>query len=146
MANDAVDFKVDLTNCDREPIHILGNIQPFGFLLAVGADWLIRRTSGNIAAFTGKAPEDLLGTSVSDLFTPTAQHNIRNRIAMLRGQDAVERLFSQTLFEDGGLFDVAVHFSGDSIVIECEPALEDPGEAATLVRTLVSRLAQVLTG
>jgi Bacteriophytochrome (light-regulated signal transduction histidine kinase) len=145
LANDAVDFKVDLTNCDREPIHILGNIQPFGFLLAVGADWLIRRTSGNIAAFTGKAPEDLLGTSVSDLFTPTAQHNIRNRIAMLRGQDAVERLFSQTLFEDGGLFDVAVHFSGDSIVIECEPALEDPGEAATLVRTLVSRLAQADT-
>ena len=24
---------VDLTNCDREPIHIPGSIQPFGFLL-----------------------------------------------------------------------------------------------------------------
>jgi light-regulated signal transduction histidine kinase (bacteriophytochrome) len=36
---------VDLTNCDREPIHELGAIQPFGFLLALSTDWLIRRTS-----------------------------------------------------------------------------------------------------
>ena len=27
-----------LTACDREPIHILGAIQPFGFLLSVNAD------------------------------------------------------------------------------------------------------------
>ncbi len=26
-------FQVDLTNCDREPIHALGLIQPFGFLI-----------------------------------------------------------------------------------------------------------------
>ena len=26
---------VDLTNCDREPIHVPGSIQPHGFLLAL---------------------------------------------------------------------------------------------------------------
>ena len=30
---------VDLTNCDREPIHIPGAIQPFGFLLALSAEF-----------------------------------------------------------------------------------------------------------
>ncbi len=28
---------LDLTNCDREPIHLLGAIQPFGFLIAVAS-------------------------------------------------------------------------------------------------------------
>ena len=31
--------QVDLTNCDREPIHIPGSIQPHGFLLAVDASF-----------------------------------------------------------------------------------------------------------
>ena len=36
--------QVDLTNCDREPIHLLGAIQPFGFLIAVStADWTVTR-------------------------------------------------------------------------------------------------------
>jgi len=28
-------FSVDLTNCDKEPIHIPGKIQSHGFLIAV---------------------------------------------------------------------------------------------------------------
>ena len=34
-ANEAQPFVVDLTNCDREPIHIPGSVQPHGALLAV---------------------------------------------------------------------------------------------------------------
>ena len=30
-----VEFKVDITNCDKEPIHVLGKIQGHGFLIAV---------------------------------------------------------------------------------------------------------------
>ncbi|WCP12331.1 hypothetical protein sphantq_00728 [Sphingobium sp. AntQ-1] len=40
--------KVDLTNCDREPIHLLGAIQTPGFLIAVSTDWIIARVSKNI--------------------------------------------------------------------------------------------------
>jgi len=29
------EFKVDSTNCDKEPIHILGKIQGHGFLIGV---------------------------------------------------------------------------------------------------------------
>ncbi len=34
-ANEAHSLAIDLTNCDREPIHISGSVQPHGVLLAV---------------------------------------------------------------------------------------------------------------
>ena len=61
------DFAVNLTNCDREPIHVLGTVQPFGFLIALTADWLVSRVSANCAAFIGLSPDDMLGKPVSDL-------------------------------------------------------------------------------
>src|SRR5690606_9388103 len=98
---------VDLTNCDREPIHILAAIQPIGFLIALTADWLIARGSANVAEFIGRAPDDLFGQPLDKVFSPKAVHDLRNRSAMLRGPDAVERLFNCTLTGDDRQFDVA---------------------------------------
>ena len=64
--------KVDLTNCDREPIHIPGAIQPIGFLVALSREWIVTRVSANSAEFTGLAPEAMIGRPIADLFTPTA--------------------------------------------------------------------------
>jgi light-regulated signal transduction histidine kinase (bacteriophytochrome) len=133
---------VDLTNCEREPIHILGNIQDFGFLVAVSVDWLVARVSANLARFTGTAPDAALGQPLAALFTETAIHAIRNRITLLRGPDAVERLFGLVLQEGGAGFDVALHFSGELIVIEAEPAMAQDMEAATLVRAMINRVRQ----
>jgi len=135
-------FKVDLTNCEREPIHVLGNIQPFGFLIAASADWLVSRVSANIAQFMGRSPDELLGTPLTQLFSEQALHTIRNRIALLRGPDAVERLFNLPLVQDGPPFDLALHFSGDQIVIEAEPAVVEEMESSALVRAMIARLAQ----
>ena len=44
---------VDLTNCDREPIHILGRVQSFGALLAISPDWLVNHASLNLDVFRG---------------------------------------------------------------------------------------------
>jgi light-regulated signal transduction histidine kinase (bacteriophytochrome) len=145
MSSDAPIYQVDLTNCDREPIHVLGNIQPFGFLLTVGPNWLISRVSANIGDFVGVPAADLLGAPLEDIFTETAIHNLRNRLALLRGPDAVERLLGEPLLSDGSRFDLALHFSGESIVIEAEPAAQEIGDAGGMVRTLMSRLAQTDT-
>ena len=45
--------QVDLTNCDREPIHLLGAIQPIGFLLVLTADWNVSSASVNVGEFLG---------------------------------------------------------------------------------------------
>ncbi|MGO7208055.1 hypothetical protein ACCT30_44450, partial [Rhizobium ruizarguesonis] len=74
---------VDLTNCDREPIHQLGSVQPFGFLLAVSSDWIVTRASANLAEFLGVAQADALGRPVISLITPEALHAIRNKLTTL---------------------------------------------------------------
>ena len=45
--------QVDLTNCDREPIHIPGSIQPFGFLLGLQSDFTVCMASENVADYLG---------------------------------------------------------------------------------------------
>ena len=139
----ADDFRsVDLTNCDREPIHILGAIQPIGFLLALTADWLVARTSANIADYIGHAPEDLIGLPLAEIFSASVIHDLRNRAAVLRGADAVERVFDLVLVPGGTAFDVAIHYSGGQVVIEAEPASGEYGDASSLVRSMISRLDQ----
>ncbi len=61
--------QVDLTSCDTEPIHIIGHIQPFGALVAADlASLSITHASANIKDFTGIAVQDLLGSSLPELF------------------------------------------------------------------------------
>jgi light-regulated signal transduction histidine kinase (bacteriophytochrome) len=132
---------VDLTNCDREPIHILGAIQPIGFLIAVSSDWLVARVSRNIGQFFDTSPEDLLGRPLTDIMTPAAIHGLRNRVAMLRGPDSVERIFGCTVIESHEPYDVAIHMSGGQIVIEAEPSSGgEHGDAAGTVRSMIARL------
>lgn len=133
---------VDLTNCDREPIHILGAIQPIGFLIALTADWMIARVSANIADFIGRGPDELLGKPLGEVFPTATVHDLRNRTAILRGPDSVERIFACPIVEGAQPFDVAVHFSGGQIVIEAEPATGEHGDAGGMVRSMIARLDQ----
>ena len=133
---------VNLTNCDREPIHILGAIQPIGFLVALTADWMIARVSANVGEFVGLQPDDLFGRPLLEVFSPRAVHDLRNRAAMLRGQDSVERLFDCELQDGGKPFDLAIHFSGGQVVIEGEPASGEHGDATGMVRSMITRLDQ----
>lgn len=133
-------FEVDLTNCDREPIHQLGAIQGFGFLIAVSTDWLVRRASANVDRFFGIGAEAMLGTPAVALFGEQITHSLRNGLAMLRGTDAVERIFGLK-FADGRRFDVALHMNDDLIVIEGEPsAAETLADAASTMRAMMARL------
>ncbi len=134
--------RLDLTNCDREPIHILGAIQPIGFLIALTADWLVARVSANVAEFIGLEPKDLFGKPLAEVFSAKAMHDLRNRSALLRGPNAVERMFDCALIEGLGPFDVAIHLSDGAIVIEAEPATGEHGDASGMVRTMISRLDQ----
>ena len=137
--------KVDLTNCDREPIHVLGSIQPFGFLLALSSDWLIARVSANVADFLGRDAAALIGCPLAELLAAEAVHAIRNRMTLLRGENAVERLMAQDLLGDGRLFDLALHFSAGQVVIEAEPAQAERADAAGTVRGMMGRLDQAPT-
>ena len=136
------DAPVDLTNCDREPIHILGAIQPIGFLLALSSDWIVARASANVADFIGLTPEELIGRPLTDIFPAGVIHDLRNRTGILRGPDAVERMFDCEIVRGAPRFDVAIHFSGAQIVIEAEPGSGEHGDATGMVRSMIARLDQ----
>lgn len=59
---------VDLETCDREPIHIIGAVQPHGALIAFdNTSSIIEYASVNTASFLGAAPEDILGKTIGDV-------------------------------------------------------------------------------
>ena len=61
-------FQVDLTNCDKEPIHIPGKVQPHGFLVSISsANLLITYISQNAGHFIGINAKDLLGKHINEL-------------------------------------------------------------------------------
>ena len=134
------EFEVDLTNCDREPIHLLGAIQPVGFLLALSADWIIARASANVQQFLGFEPEELIGNPLSDFIGAKLIHDLRNRVAYLVNSDTVERAFGVRLRPDRPPFDIALHFAGSQIIIEAEPGSETNGDANGTVRWMMARL------
>lgn len=133
--------QVDLTNCDREPIHILGAIQPIGFLIAVTTDWIVARVSRNISEFIGRTSSDMIGKPLAEFLPPLALHDLRNRVGLLRGPDSIERLFACELVKTAR-FDVAVHISGSYIVIEAEVGDEAPKDTTGTVRSMIARLDQ----
>ena len=72
MINESITTETfNLTNCDREPIHIPGAIQPHGLLLVISPlEWKITQISRNTQEFLGIEPEQLLGQSL-DRLLPT---------------------------------------------------------------------------
>ncbi|MDG2523265.1 HWE histidine kinase domain-containing protein [Caulobacter segnis] len=136
----ALSEPVDLTNCDREPIHLLGAIQPIGFLLALSPHWVVERASANLDTFLGETWEAAIGQRLADLISTEASHAIKNRFALLNGEDAVERIFNIRLRDDLPPFDVGLHVSGEQFVIEAEPAEGMHGDATNTVRSMVARI------
>ena len=121
--NDTSDIKdqsVNLTNCDKEPIHILGRVQSFGALLAFSTEWIVNHASMNLSEFIDISAEDALGMSATAVLNTDTVHEIRSRLQLLNSPDSIERLFGLRLTETKQLFDVAIHLSGNNIIVEIE--------------------------
>ena len=130
---------VNLTNCDREPIHIPGSIQPHGCLIACDARAAtVLRHSANAGAVLG-FPGEINGLSLETLVGPEATHTLRNALATL-GEGARPALLSGLRVE-GGIFDVSLHIFRSTVIIEFEPAL--PGQPLQLARGLIGRISDI---
>ncbi|MBB97394.1 MAG: two-component system sensor histidine kinase/response regulator [Rhodobacteraceae bacterium] len=134
---------VDLTNCDREPIHIIGHVQPFGTLMAVSADWIVAHASANIDALLHRDMDAVVGQPLADLLPARSVHDLRARLQILTRDDAVARLFGFDLLGDGRLFDVSIHRSDRLFVFEFEATQNDSAQRiqdSELVRALMGRI------
>ena len=132
--------EIDITLCDREPIHLLGAIQSFGFLLAVWNDWHIGHASANLADFLQVSADAVLGHQLDRFLSPEAMHSIRGAAQALASPTAVERVFDVAL-EGGRHFDLALYRSNGWIVIEAEVSADEKKfDAASSTRTMIARL------
>ncbi len=124
-----------------------GAIQPIGFLVALAPDWRVSRLSANIGDHLGTPAPDLLNQPVTSLFAQDAVHSLRNRLALLRSPDSVERLFSVALTGGDKLYDVALHMSGKTVVIEAEPSRDHhhDRDSTGTVRGMIAQLGLIET-
>ncbi len=75
---------VNLDNCEQEPIHIPGSIQPHGCLLAISADnHIINFCSGNTGQYTGVAYDQMLGKTIASCLGTDVESSIMQHIAAL---------------------------------------------------------------
>ncbi|MBC8130220.1 MAG: GAF domain-containing protein, partial [Rhizobiaceae bacterium] len=135
----------DLSGCDREPIHLLGAIQPHGFLIAVSMDWMIQHVSSNIDTFLACNASDLPGAPLWTLLPEAVIQSVQGRLKILSGNEGTERIFGCDLLGEGRAFDISVHVCGPaaarSIVIEAEPtSLEQSVNPGAFVKTLIARM------
>ncbi len=129
MATIATDPSLDLTVCDREPIHIPGAIQPHGLLLVADAagDHLVQAGAGALEErlapdWLGRPLADLLGQDVGDLLANLAGGlNVSMPIPVV----GVDERFTATL-----------HRAGAHLMAELEPIVEEPMTAAAMLAWL----------
>ena len=131
----------ELTECDREKIHNIAAVQPFGGLIALNADWFVSHRSLNCADLLGLEENPEIGQEISAYLQPHALEKLREALGRMVQIDQVERLFGLRLTQGGELFDVAVHTNRGSIIIEFEPHAEaDYSNHLSMIGPALSRL------
>ena len=135
---------VDLTNCDREPIHIPGSIQPHGAMLVVSPDsFELIHASANLAEITGYDGPIAASVPLAAIVGDGPAHAIRNAAARAGGGHVAGVELSVTLPHSATPSDVIIHQYKDRAFIEIEPAT-DGGESAKnaldLTQSLIRRI------
>lgn len=108
---------VNLTNCEHEPIHLPGTIQPHGFLLGISdISWQIDFCSSNIFDYLGIKHTDVLGKTFTDVFGFQEKEILKAYIKNY-GMQAVITL---EMLLKGKLLQFTIHKSGSVYILEAE--------------------------
>ncbi len=93
MAQPVTPQTVDLTNCDREPIHIPGSIQPHAAMLVLREpDLTIVQASINTTEKLGVAPAELLGAPLARFLSAEDLDYLQTRVLPLSLDAAAQYL------------------------------------------------------
>ncbi len=152
-ALDLTEQNLDLTACDREPIHIPGSIQPHGVLFVLEEPrFSVFETSVNTEELLGIVPERVLGSTLTELFGLESGHNIEvalRRSNLTSNTNAGQvwgplYLLTVSAPSKRRFFHVVAHRFEGELILELESS-DSPGAASfqhlyPIVSTLVGRL------
>lgn len=128
-------FTVDLTNCDREPIHIPGSVQPHGVILVVQEPALtIAQISENCAEQLGQPAAVLLGQPLAVLVAADWFQHLTQAI-LPKSLEATPHYLPPTSLPQGSRqakrFEGIVHRYRGQLILELEE-LETAGELSQI--------------
>ena len=168
-----IDSNIDLTNCEREPIHTPNLIQPHGVLLAVSLDeYQILQVSLNTTEILGIEPKKLLDKPLQDLLGKEQIETIKGCLAenfdninpipikitkparslkssTARSPKPIDNEESLAETQEITTFSGIVHLQGDIIIIELESSQFEPNrnffDFYKLVKSPIDRLQNTKT-
>lgn len=140
---------VDLTNCDREAIHIPGLIQPHGILFVLQEPELtILQVSKNTFALLGIYPEDLLGKELISLIGSEQIAKIQECLSA-DFENVNPLQISIANHHETFWFEGIAHRTAESVILELEPNKSNlPPNFNTfyqIVKATIDRMRNALT-
>jgi chemotaxis family two-component system sensor kinase Cph1 len=125
--------EVTLINCDQEPIHIPGSIQPHGVLLVLSEeDFTIKQISANTVSVLKRKADALLGQPIGILLNESHIQMLREEVSVIDRNDQNAFLkninpLRLTIEVDGKetQFNGIVHTNNAGMMLELEPFSEE---------------------
>ena len=118
MAENAINSneKVTLTNCDREPIHIIGKAQEHGVIMVCDITTLdIIQCSENVKKVLGLDLDEVLGSNVEKFFSEDIMKSLVRKL-----KDKIT-LLPRTVHLNNRDFFVIPNISEDSLILDFDP-------------------------
>ncbi|WP_037321107.1 ATP-binding protein [Salegentibacter sp. Hel_I_6] len=134
--------KVDIRNCDKEPIHLIGKAQAHGVILAVNPQtFKIIQASENTSKFFGVVHQDVLNTSIEALIGETAFQRINETISSESNFSAEELKINKKFFV------MMPHLSEEHLILDFELLGDfwDPMHFQQQLTTIINGLDAVET-
>ena len=136
---------IDVTSCDREPIHLPGGIQPHGFLINVNPeDFSVRQVSENATGLFGRDISGILNHRLDDLIG--TEHADLVARALLNASALAQPIYVGAIeVGEVGYFDVIAHRCNHATLIEFEPVQRSGAADFRLLYTLMGRFLKTLS-
>lgn len=115
--------QTDLTNCDREPIHIPGAILHHGVMIVVDpATYAVLQVAGDTKTLLGMGPDELLGQPLDAFLRPNQMEMLR-RVTTVHALAKPRHLLDPLLrFIPDQALDVSIHRIDGVLILEAEAA------------------------
>jgi light-regulated signal transduction histidine kinase (bacteriophytochrome) len=114
---------INLTNCDREPIHIPGAILPHGAMLVLDpVSLVILQVAGDVQGLVGASAPELIGRFADTLFRADQVARVRALATALDLKKPRHVLDPLLRIRADFPLDVSLHLSGGALVLEFEAA------------------------
>jgi two-component system, chemotaxis family, sensor kinase Cph1 len=120
-----------LSECEKEPIHIPGAIQPFGILLTISRDGLlIQNASENCDVHWGRPARNLIGVSFAELLSAQDAEKLGDYLARsnLKDQNPISVVLPSEAGKSREAWELAAHDHAGLLYLEMEPPVRKEGQ------------------